>query len=62
MDVLNKKIFACAVGMTLFSGNASAGGIDLTGMPITPLFEVGTFVEGTFTKATLDFSGKDATT
>lgn len=55
----NKKVLASAVAMAVVSGNALAGAMDFSGMPITKLFEKGNFIEARYSKISVDFSGKD---
>ncbi|MBH0058320.1 hypothetical protein I6F65_15275 [Pseudoalteromonas sp. SWXJZ94C] len=56
---LSKKVLASTVVMSIISSNALAGAIDFSGMPITKLFEEGTFIEATYSQISVDFSGTD---
>ena len=57
--MLKGKVVACALGMSVISGSAVAGGVDFSGGSVIKLFEVGRFVQGTVTKFSIDFSGTD---
>ncbi|MFY0681162.1 MAG: hypothetical protein JXR13_11350 [Thalassovita sp.] len=60
--MIRKLTLAGSTCLALSVGGANAGGLDLSGQPILPLFGKGTRAELSFARITPDVSGTDVTT